>query len=143
MLMTANVKASPRLSRRQKILECFLAGERVDAIAKEFHMRPKQVETTLSEELKNLTVRPAGHFVNVQLARLERVLGVLSVKIEKGDLKAIEIYLRALDRAERLYGFLKRIGIEYESAAREESGVVDKVTRLMLTANPKLFSEKT
>ena len=135
-------KASPRLSRRQKILEGFIAGKRVEAIAKDLGTRPKQVEKTLSGELKKLAVRPAAHFVNVQLARIERLLGVLSVAIEAGELKAILPYLRALDRAERLYGFQKRLGIEYQSSANERRATVDKVTRLMLAENPKLFSEK-
>jgi hypothetical protein len=136
-------KASPRLSRRQKILQLFIAGTRVEAIAKDLEMSPKQVEKTLSKELKNLVVRPAGDFVNVQLARIERLLGVLSVSIEKGELKAIQPYLRALDRAERLYGFQKRLGLEYQSTANDGREAVEKITRLMLTANPKLFSDKT
>ncbi len=142
--MTANAQgvAAPP-SSSQIMLECFLVGMRVDVIASEFEIGPEQVEKTLGEELRNLTVRPAEHFVKFQLARIERLLGVLAMKSEKGDLKAIEVYLRALDRAERLYGFLKRVASEDESAAKEDRAIAEKVTRLMLTENPKLFSEKT
>lgn len=136
-------KTAPRQSRRRKILERFIAGTRVEAIAMELEMSAKQVEKSLSKELKDFVVRPAGHFVNVQLAQLERLLGILSVSIEEGKLEAIQPYLRALDRAERFYGFQKRLGIEYQSGADEGREAVAKVTRLMLTANPKLFSEKT
>ncbi len=135
-------KASPRLSRRRKILQAFIAGKPVEAIATELAMRPKQVERYLSDELKNLTVRPAAQFVSVQLSRIERMLGVLSAKIEGDELKAIPPFLRALDRAERLYEFKKRVGVEHQSAAAERTAAVDKVTRLMLTENPTLFSEK-
>ena len=131
-----DAKASPRLLRRRQVLERFIAGARVEAIAEALEMRPKQVEKLLSQELKNFAARPAGHFVKVQLERIERVLGVLSAKIGEGDLKAIEAYLRALDRAERYYNFLQRLGVEYQSTAKEGRAAAEKITRLLLTAKP-------
>jgi len=126
-------KASPRLTRRQQVLERFIAGARVEAIAEAVHLPAKQVEKLLSGALKKLDARPAAEFVKVQLERIERVLGALSEKISAGDIAAIETYLRTLDRAERYYRLLQRLGVEYEEAARKSRAAAEKVTRLLLS----------
>jgi hypothetical protein len=136
-------KARPRLSLSQTILKDFIAGAPVERIAKKLGLSPTRVEKILGQELKTLAILPAANFVNVQLVRIERMLGGLANSIRNGNPGAIGLYIKTVDRAERLYSLLKRLGIERESSENEGREAVDKVTRLMLAINPAALDEKS
>ena len=131
-----DAKASPRVSRRKLILDRVVAGQSPEKIAEEFQLSPKKAEKLVGAALKAQDVRPATEFAKLQLARLERALSALSQKLVEGDSKAIDTYLRVLDRAQRSYDFLQRTGVVHRDMAAEARSAVKKVEHFLLTAKP-------
>ena len=138
MIPTAqrDAKASPRVSRRKLILDRVVSGQSAETIAEEFKLSPQRAEKLVGAALKAQDVRPATEFAKLQLARLERALSALSQKLVEGDSKAIDTYLRALDRAQRSYDFLQRTGVVHRDMAAEARAAVKKVEHFLLTAKP-------
>ena len=131
-----DAKASPRVSRRKLILDRVVSGLSPEKIAEEFKISPKKAEKLVGAALKAQDVRPATEFAKLQLARLERALSALSQKLVEGDTKAIDTYLRALDRAQRSYDFLRRTGVVHRDMGAEARAAVKKVEHFLLTAKP-------
>ena len=98
------VRAAPR---GPAVLAAMLNGVPLSKIAEQEGLKIRTVEKLASKELRKRWIAPAKDFARLQIARLEGVAAKVKIKAERGDLPAIDRYLKIMDRLDRYHGFTK------------------------------------
>ena len=94
--------------RNAQILQMFIAGKSELEIAKAVDTDRSMINRLLKESLKETAKHREllnNQALSVYVTRLETLIEAAWVKVEEGDLKAIEVARRLLEQQAKLYGF--------------------------------------
>jgi hypothetical protein len=107
--------------RAKRILAALIAGLSPDAIGAEENLPTPTVERALMDELGRRWRAPAAEFAKIQIARLENLCLQIIDRVEVGDLDAVKVTAKILDRFDRYHGFQRaRAPVEEYSEAHRD-----------------------
>jgi hypothetical protein len=91
-----------------RMLDLLASGKSIDQIAQMRNYTRLRVEQFLRAELRAISIRPARDYAKIQIRRLEALVAKLTDMTNAGDLGAIDLLLKVLDRLDRYHGFSMR-----------------------------------
>jgi hypothetical protein len=92
-------------SRQLRILERLTAGASVAEIAGAEGLTIRRVRQIIAEALASREVDPAAGFAQLQIARLGDAMRIAHTKMMKGDLQALDRFVRLVAELDRYHGF--------------------------------------
>jgi hypothetical protein len=90
--------------RRTRIFACLRSGWSYEAIAREEKVTPRRIRQIVGEVLKRREVDAGPDHAMLQLARLEGALRLTAERVAAGDIGAIGVQLKVLERLDRYRG---------------------------------------
>ncbi len=124
--------------RSKRILQRLREGRSHQTIADEEGLTLRRVREVIKKALPETGDDPGVRRAVAEIARLAPVIALAEAKIAEGDLIAARILIAVQKRVD--FYCEKTAAIDALSA--EDQSVVDKVTRLMLHANPHIVKDK-
>ena len=103
--------------RRTRIFACLRSGWSYEAIAREEQVTPRRIRQIVGEVLKRREVDAGPDHAMLQLARLEGALRLTAERVAAGDIGAIGVHLKVLERLDRYRGGAAPIQV-YDAQAR-------------------------
>ena len=91
--------------RARRMLDARIGGASLDEIGLEENLATDAVERALGEALDRRRTPSVRDFAKIQIARLETFCLRLTDRVEAGELAAIHLALKILDRLDRYHGF--------------------------------------
>ena len=125
--------AAERLGAR--LLEHLALGASLEDIARQENLTRRAAEKLLRKQLDRFSVQRTDEFAKLQICRLDAMIGTLSVKAREGDVAALSLSLKAIDRMDRYHGFGKSNAAPAASIDVERRRLADKIERLAAATN--------
>jgi hypothetical protein len=91
--------------RARRMLAALIGGASPDEIGLEENLATDTVERALGEALERRRTPSVRDFAKIQIARLETFCLRLMDRVDAGELAAIHLALKILDRLDRYHGF--------------------------------------
>jgi hypothetical protein len=93
------------VERQLRILERLTAGASVAEIAGAERLTIRRVRQIIAEALASREVDPTAGFAQLQIARLGDAMRIAHAKMMKGDLQALDRFVRLVAELDRYHGF--------------------------------------
>jgi len=90
--------------RRQTLFELVVSGHSYEAIARETGLSPSALRRDVDNAIAARAVEAPERYVHLQVARVEKALLAADAAIERGDVKAVSQYLKAVAALDRYHG---------------------------------------
>jgi transposase-like protein len=108
--------------RRQTLFELVVSGHSYEAIARETGLSPSALRRDVDNAIAARAVEAPERYVHLQVARVEKALLAADAAIERGDVKAVSQYLKAVAALDRYHGLaLERIPFSLARSLRPRS----------------------
>jgi len=90
--------------RRRTLFELVVSGHSYEAIARETGLSPSALRRDVDNAIAARAVEAPERYVHLQVARVEKALLAADAAIERGDVKAVSQYLKAVAALDRYHG---------------------------------------
>ncbi len=93
-----------RIARRESYFELFVSGYSCQQIAGAAKVSPATVRRAIDRAIAERRLDAPERYARVQVARLTKALRLADASIERGELKAIDPYMRLIAALDRYHG---------------------------------------
>ena len=129
--------------RRRTMFELVVSGHSYEAIARETGVSPSALRRDVGKAIAARAIEAPEHYVHLQLARIEKALLAVDAAIERGDLKAVSQYLKAVAALDRYHGLAAALAPPEPAAATAAPRLPAPAAPLALThAAPPLAADE-
>ena len=103
--------------RRRTMFELIVSGHSYEAIARETGLSPSALRRDVGKAIAARAIEAPEHYVRLQMARVEKALLAVDAAIERGDVKAVSPYLKAVAALDRYHGLAAALAPPEPAAA--------------------------
>ena len=119
--------------RRRTMFELIVSGHSYEAIACEAGLSPSAVRRDVGQAIAARTIEAPERYVRLQVARIEKALLAADAAIERGEVRAVSQYLKAVAALDRYHGLAAALAAPAPASTLAEGRLPAAAAPLALT----------
>ena len=119
--------------RRRTVFELVVSGHSYEAIARETGLSPSALRRDIDKALAARAIEAPQRHVHLQVARIEKALLAADAAIERGEVRAVSQYLKAVAALDRYHGLAAALAAPAPASTLAEARLPAAAAPLALT----------